>query len=1118
MRKILHLFVFCCFLATAFATHTCTTCYIAASGCADTNAGSVKGSPWCHAPGMPNATSNASTQVPVAGDSYIFRGGDSWHFGNTALASSSGGTWQWQWAGSSGSPIYIGVDRTWFSGGSWVRPIITGDNPLSSSFVASCSFDNYAALGGGNGQFFQTLGGVSYVTLDNFDFQGRCWAGTSGSFGGMIYLASTPSNFIFSNNYCHGWTTVDTTADGYVCLLGTGTSNADHNQIANNVFDGSDSSQAAAGSAHCHWASFGSGIGCQSGGMIYQAAYDMHNNVFRYSSNVAVVTNSVTIHDNLFEYLYPSYQNNGPHPNFVNEDATVEGVDSTFYNNMVRHAFVSETFFLTVAHGQSLRFYGNVFFDLLHWPVGNTAANNCLIMESTQNLSSTAYFYNNTFEWDTGGCVVNGGNTNINPFSTSWSGTMFFQNDHFIGYDANHASPTVANAVTFCSTLATCTFTDNGHELFQTEAVANGQGYVSGNNFAPTLVSNSTVGAGVNLSGQCSTGFTTVFCSGTSGGVIQQTASGGEAVSYPAIPIVYRGSSFDIGAYQLASSGTTIGAPPFFGIDVNSSSVYPSSIFHNCLRLWDTNGAEWAFVNTAANTFTWTTFDTILGNAAAAGVNCVMMPLARTPNFASSNTNLTVSPGTVTGTFTVGETLSNAGATFSTPPTVVSQIGTTLTITQYVGTATTGVWTGLSSGATFTSANLPSGCHYWVNGGTVPSQLSGQCGPPTDLASNGTGTDQFFRTWVSNLGLHVNQPGYNAGTGTWAAGGANCPGIVACPHARFYIYEVWNEPESLQFFSGTFDQLIRMGYDLDCLIVGTSLINPYTSESCPAVLGTVGLSSPIDPTATVAMPSFTPFDFNHGHFESNFLYCNNSPATSCTVGTGHLYIQAINFHGKFANNAVYGNSATVMEAVADSWTSTVNSFLQPAELLLPLWNTEGGFSGSSSFVDCPVTSGAPPYCNFSDSGMQQSYVSRDNIYSWCDGYTMMTWYNWPAGLPSAPASAMTATAGWMLNGTGMSCATSPPGTAKTGLFTYTASWTNGSGVPVAAIWDNSQDCAGACTTTTQTVSSIYKTYTDLAGDPPVTIIGNQVPVGIMPLFLMGQQSTVVTPCARCLLY
>jgi hypothetical protein len=565
---------------------------------------------------------------------------------------------------------------------------------------------------------------------------------------------------------------------------------------------------------------------------------------------------------------------------------------------------------------------------------------------------------------------------------------------------------------------------------------------------------------------------------------------------------------------------TTIGAPPYFGIDVNSSSLYPSSIFHNCLRLWDTNGAEWAFVNTAANTFTWTTFDSILANAAAAGVNCVMMPLARTPNFASSNTNLTISPVTFSGTMTIGETLSQAGVTFSTPPTVIAQAGSVLTISQYVGTATaTGVWTGLTSGQTATPTTLPVGCHYFVNGGTVPAQLSGQCGPPTDVASNGTGTNQFFRTWVSNLALHVNQAGYNAGTGSWAAGGANCPGVAACPHARFYIYEVWNEPESLQFFSGSFDQLIRMAYDADCLVVGTFLINPYTSETCPTVLASVGLTSPIDPTATIAMPSFTPFDFNHGHFESNTLYCNNSPATSCTVGTGHLYIQAINFHGKFANNAIYGNSSTVLEAVADSWTSTVNGFLQPAELLLPLWNTEGGFSGSSSFQDCSTATGtAPPYCNFSDSGMQQSYTSRDYIYSWCDGYTMMTWYNWPAGLPTAPAAAITATAGWMLNGSGMSCATSPPGTAKTGLFTYTASWTNSSGVPVAAIWDNSQDCAGACTTTTQTVSSIYKTYTDLAGDPPVTIIGNQVPVGIMPILLIGQQTTGVTPCARCLLY
>jgi hypothetical protein len=279
----------------------------------------------------------------------------------------------------------------------------------------------------------------------------------------------------------------------------------------------------------------------------------MHNNVFRYSSNIAVTTNSVTIHDNLFEYLYPSYQNNGPHPNIVNEDANVEGVNSSFNNNIVRHAFVSETFFLTVAHGQNLYFFNNVFFDLLHWGPGDTAAQNCLLMESTQNESSTAYFYNNTFDWGTGGCKVTGAATNLSPYSTNWSGTMYFENNHFIGYDASHSSPTIANAVTGCVS-GSCTFTDNGSEIFQTESAANGQGSTSSNNYAPTTTSGSTVGAATNVSSSCPTfSSNNALCSGTSDGALEQGGDGGEIANAPAIPMVARQSAWDVGAYQFGS-------------------------------------------------------------------------------------------------------------------------------------------------------------------------------------------------------------------------------------------------------------------------------------------------------------------------------------------------------------------------------------------------------------------------------------------------------------------------------------------------------------------------------------------------------------------------------------
>jgi hypothetical protein len=126
-----------------------STHYIAANG-SDSNNGTSKTTPWLHAPGMPNCSGSCASYKPAPGDSIIFRGGDTWHFGNSALSPYTGGTWDmYSWWGNnstcvslaaSSGCIYYGVDQTWFSGGSWVRPILDGDNPLSTSLVSSSRY------------------------------------------------------------------------------------------------------------------------------------------------------------------------------------------------------------------------------------------------------------------------------------------------------------------------------------------------------------------------------------------------------------------------------------------------------------------------------------------------------------------------------------------------------------------------------------------------------------------------------------------------------------------------------------------------------------------------------------------------------------------------------------------------------------------------------------------------------------------------------------------------------------------------------------------------------------------------------------------------------------------
>src|ERR1017187_6192499 len=74
------------------------------------------------------------------------------------------------------------------------------------------------------------------------------------------------------------------------------------------------------------------------------------------------------------------------------------------------------------------------------------------------------------------------------------SSTGVYQNNHLIGFSGFSGSGGFANMTTN---------TDNGNEVLQTESAANAQGYVNGNDYAPTLISNATVGGGANLTFLC---------------------------------------------------------------------------------------------------------------------------------------------------------------------------------------------------------------------------------------------------------------------------------------------------------------------------------------------------------------------------------------------------------------------------------------------------------------------------------------------------------------------------------------------------------------------------------------------------------------------------------------
>src|SRR5208283_431124 len=231
--------------------------------------------------------------------------------------------------GSSGSPIYYGVDYTWFSGGSWSRPIFTGDNPLTPNpgvfrdSVASCTYQ----IGASN--TFTAFADSSFIIFHNFELTGLCSKALNGGAGQDQYVIENSNNGtynIYAHLYIHGWTHIPFTNPagcalprpvGY-CFAIRAFVGATQGPLLDlhiqNVIDGADS---------------------DPGGLtvLFGGGYDYEQNVFR--NTTQIVTGGVHIwHDNLLENWFGS-GDLAAHGNFW--EASVSLGTNAFYNNVFRH-------------------------------------------------------------------------------------------------------------------------------------------------------------------------------------------------------------------------------------------------------------------------------------------------------------------------------------------------------------------------------------------------------------------------------------------------------------------------------------------------------------------------------------------------------------------------------------------------------------------------------------------------------------------------------------------------------------------------------------------------------------------------------------------------------------
>jgi len=680
---------------------TGNNCYFIAASGSDSAAGNSESVPWLHAPNMPNCSAVCAGVSPSPGQGFIFRGGDTWHFGNSGAAPYTGGGWNinnsWGtdasciFEGTTSGCIYYGVDKTWYTGGSWVRPVLTGDNTTSTSLVSSCAHQIAGSFWGSNTMM---LMGVATI-LDNFEITGMCSQDanpTSGVGDTIIGYAGTGTNGSGSawvvNVYIHGWTATTGAGQGNTNLPGTLIGGgANGLQILDHiVIDGSDSNPGS-----WAWGTFPS-------------FYHFRDSIVRYTTN-GVGQWCHDIHDNIFEHFYNHNAGAGSHANILecNDNATGTPVNqpqntpNVFYNNMFRHDDPSfgaggQVHWWVCPEVVPEYYFNNILYDIANENYIDMAGPPIYGCPNTGGQ----FMFNNT--------LVDGSQPCYLPNNTAGGTYLTVLNEHLINtpYDSG---------------TTPCTGHGSATDIAMTDATAETQGYLVSTGgttnsdtcandttpCAPTLGSNSTVGAGANHQAYCTAlaAYSTEPAIGTDAanackyattdGCAYNTST--HTMTCPAQAVVLRPAStaWDAGAYEYQSGNPSAGAPSFSpsaGTYTGTQSVTISSspstvICYNTTGSPATNGSTGCTVGTlysapvavvtsetlyaAAGGTGYTDTD---GSAAYTINTCAITPASLGPytagqsisqQFTASNctaSSFTISSGSLSGS---GLTLSSGG-------------------------------------------------------------------------------------------------------------------------------------------------------------------------------------------------------------------------------------------------------------------------------------------------------------------------------------------------------------------------------------------------------------------------------------------------------------------------
>jgi hypothetical protein len=276
--------------------------------------------------------------------------------------------------------------------------------------------------------------------------------------------------------------------------------------------------------------------------------------------------------------------------------------------------------------------------------------------------------------------------------------------------------------------------------------------------------------------------------------------------------------------------------------------------------------------------------------------------------------------------------------------------------------------------------------------------------------------------------------------------------LVARYKGKITMYELWNEPNVANVFTGTIPQMVEL--------------TQHVYKDVRAG----------DPNALIAGPSSTDADWLLTYFKDG----------------GPKGVDIIDIHG-------YPDVGIDDSPEAIVGFKTVNPKINMASIGLqdkPIWDSENSWGG--------------PDAN-QDSDYRASFVGRSLLEQWSVGMRVNSWYGWdepvwgtlwtPTNGITLAGTAYGVVEEWMVGATMPYPCTENGGTYW--LAVYTCDLTRSGGYEARAVFDTTQTCkSGVCTTSSYTPATKYIQYVDITGavyliSPP----GSTIQIGLKPLLL-----------------